>query len=389
MSLRRRIDTLGPPLLAAAAVAVLVAPTLAGPARSRMLGHLPIRSASGPTTLPMCRPDTPASGDQVATLRGAAWYRLDPILDAAGGLGGQRLVVGQVGRRGGFELPLAVESFASGPSGGRILVGSDDGRSSVRPDRRRSAALLGHRPRGSRPGQAGCLRRRRAAASSSSVSTVDPAPTSGSGAGPPTVRGRLGCWSRSARTSGSVASSPRVFPGALDGRRLVVTSCGEAACLARIVDRATGRVMTVDDPRIGEVIGLVGDDLVAYGGCPGLPCEIVVMNLRTGRIRDLATLAGLATVSAVEKRGVRRLRGLHRARPPSPRAPRWDCRVGPSRSTRACDSCPARIGRWRESSSPPASSPSPRVAAPGVPTRPATFVNLADGRRLPAVEIVR
>ena len=93
------------------------------------------------------------------------------------------------------------------------------------------------------------------------------------------------------------------------------------------------------------------------------------MNLRTGRIRDLATLAGLATVLRCREAWRRRLRGLHRARPPSPRAPRRDCPSDHARSTRACDSCPARIGRWRESSSPPASSPSPRVAAPGVPTR--------------------
>ena len=93
----------------------------------------------------------------------------------------------------------------------------------------------------------------------------------------------------------------RVFATGLswstDRRRLVVTSCGEAACLVRILDRATGRVTTVDDERIGEVIGLVGDDLVAYGGCPGLTCDIVAMDLRTGRVRGIATLAGLAAMS--------------------------------------------------------------------------------------------
>ncbi len=132
MSLRRRIDTLGPPLLAAAAVIVIVAPALAGPAaRSHMVGRAPIRSAPGTAALPTCRPGAQAEVGEGARLRGATWYRLDPILDAAGDLDGQLLVVGQVGRRGGFELPLRVESFASGPSGGRILVGSDDGRRSL------------------------------------------------------------------------------------------------------------------------------------------------------------------------------------------------------------------------------------------------------------------
>ena len=215
MSLRRRIDTLGPPLLAAAAVAVLVAPTLAGPARSRMLGHAPIRSASGPTALPMCRPDMPASADQVATLRGAAWYRLDPILDAAGGLGGQRLVVGQVGRRGGFELPLGVESFASGPSGGQILVGSDDGRSSIvrivdvsacaaRSPSTRVATWSG--ARSSTPTGGGIVefrldRRSRADLGVWSRPANGSRPTAAAGAA-------------RARTSASVASSPRGSPGA-------------------------------------------------------------------------------------------------------------------------------------------------------------------------------
>ncbi len=387
MSLRRRIDTLGPPLLAAAAVAVLVAPTLAGPARSRMLGHLPILSASGPTTLPMCRPDTPASGDQVATLRGAAWYRLDPILDAAGGLGGQRLVVGQVGRRGGFGLPLAVELFASGPSGGRILVGSDDGRSSVVRivDVARRCSVTVHEGRDLV---------RRAVFDAAGGGIVEFRLDRRS-------RADLGVWSRPANGSRPtrllepLRSSERIgrvfatgISWSLDGRRLVVTSCGEAACLARIVDRATGRVTTVDDPRIGEIIGLVGDDLVAYGGCPGLPCEIVVMNLRTGRIRDLATLAGLATVSAVEKRGVvayedYTARG-HLRLVPLDGAPRRTIALdkglrlvpGSDRALAGIE-LPTGVIALAEGSRPWRANASP------------AFVNLADGRRLPAVEIVR
>ena len=48
MSLRRRIDTLGPPLLAAAAIAVLVAPAIAGPPRrASARGFATNRAASG------------------------------------------------------------------------------------------------------------------------------------------------------------------------------------------------------------------------------------------------------------------------------------------------------------------------------------------------------
>jgi hypothetical protein len=387
MSLRRRIDTLGPPLLAAAAVAILVAPTLAGPARSRALGHTAIRSASGSAALPMCRAGMQAGGDAVGTVRGAAWYRLDPILDAAGGLAGQRLIVGRVGRAGGFELPLGVEAFASGPSGGRILVGSDDGhRSVVRiVDVARRCSVTIHEGR---------ELVRRAIFDTAGGGIIEFRLERRS-------RADLGVWSRPA--NGAKATRlveplrpneriGRIFATGLswsgDGRRLVVTSCGEAACLARIVDRATGRVRTVDDPQIGEVIGLVGDDLIAYGGCPSLPCEIVAMDLRTGRVRDIATLAGLATVAVVEKRGVVAfedytarghvrlgpLDGTERRTVPLDKGMRL---VPGSDRALAAIELPAGVIAVAEDSRPR------RALAP------AAFINVADGQRLPAAEIVR
>jgi len=387
MSLRRRIDTLGPPLLAAAAVAVIVGPALAGPAaRSKMVGHAPIRAVSGPAALPVCRPGAQAGSGEGARLRGAAWYRLDPILDAAGGLEGQRLVVGQVGRRGGFELPLGVESFASGPSGGRILVGSDDGRRSIvriiDVDRRCAAVVNEGRE---------LIRRAVFDAAGGGIVEfrLDRA-----------TRADLGVWSRPAdgakptRLLEPVVPNDRVgrvfatgLSWSADGRRLVVTSCGEAACVARILDRASGRVTTVDDPRIGEVIGLVGDDLVAYGGCPGLPCDIVAMDLRTGHVRGIAELAGLAGVSLTESVGVVAIEDY--AARGHLRVVRLDGTVlrtlpldkglrlvpGSDRALAAIELPPGVIALAQ------GSRPSRALA-------PATFINLADGRRLPAAEVV-
>ena len=388
MSLRRRIYTLGPPLLAAAAIAVLVAPALAGPASSRMLvGHAPIRPPAGPEALPACRPALPAGigTGEGAPLRGAAWYRLDPVLDADGELDGQRLIVGHVGRRGGFELALSVESFASGPSGGRILVGSDDGRRSVLrivDVNRRCAAVL-------HDGRALIRRAVLDAAGGVIEFRLDRV-----------SRADLGVWSRPAKGARQTrlleplapnVRIGRVFATGLswstDGRRLVVTSCGEAACLARILDRATGRVIIVDDPRIGEVIGLVGDDLVAFGGCSGLPCDIVAMDLRTGHVRAIAELAGLATVSVRARvgivafedyaarghLGVIRLDGTGRRTLPLHRGLRLV--PGPDRALAAIELPRGVIA----------------LAQGGRPSRalaPATFINLADGRRLPAAEVV-
>jgi hypothetical protein len=387
MSLRRRIDTLGPPLLAVAAVAVVVAPALAGPVRSQVLGgQTPIRSAWGPTQLPACRPDAQAGTSEVARLRGAAWYRLDPILDAAGGLDGQRMVVGRVGHRGGFELPLSVESFASGPVGGQILVGSDDGRrSSVRiVDVARWCAAVVHEGRE-------LIRRAVFDAAGGGIVEfrLDRA-----------TRADLGVWSRPVNGAKPTrlleplapnARIGRVFATGLswstDGRRLVVTSCGEAACIVRILDRANGRVTPIDDPRIGEVIGLVGNNLVAYGGCPVLPCDIVAMDLRSGHVRSIATLAGLAAMSLDGRVGVVAFEDF---------AARGHLRVvrldGTEPRTLPLDNG-LRLVPGADRALAALELPAGVIAvAPGSrPTRalaPATFINLADGRRLPAAEVV-
>jgi hypothetical protein len=387
MTLRRRIDTLGPPLLAAAAIAVLVAPALAGPARSRMLGgHAPIRAASAPETLPACRPGAKPDLGEGARLNGAAWYRLDPILDAAGGLDGQRLVVGRVGHRGGFELALGVESFASGPSGGRILVGSDDGRRSIVRivDVNRRCAAVVHEGR---------ELIRRAVFDTARGGIVEFRLDRA-------TRADRGVWSRPADGAKPtqlleplVANDRigRVFATALtwstDGRRLVVTSCGEAACLILVLDRGTGRVTTIDDPRIGEVIGLVGDDLVAYRGCPGLPCDVVAMDLRTGDLRGIAKLAGLAAVSSTAGVGVVAFEDYTtRGRLDVMRVDGTAVRTLPleeglrlvpgSNRALAAIELPAGVIALA------------RGSRPSRALAPATFINLADGRRLPAAEVV-
>jgi hypothetical protein len=387
MSLRRRIDTLGPPLLAAAAIAVLVAPAVAGPRRARTHAPVTIRAASGPTALPACRPEPPAAAGPKAMLAGAAWYRLDPVLDDAGGLDGQRLVVGRVGRRGAFELALRVESFASGPAQGRILVGNDDGRrSTLRTlDVGKRCAAVVHEGRD-------LIRR----------AVLDP---SGNGIVEfrldRSSRRDLGVWSRpldgtkSQRLLEPLATNSRIgrvfateLSWSADGQRLVVTSCGETFCLARILDRSSGRVSSVDDHRVGETIGLVGDELVAYGGCPWLPCEIVAMNLKSGRVRELAPLAGLAALFATDSgavvgfedfglRGSLRVVGLDGA----------TLRTLPLEAGLRLVPAPDRALAGIE-------LPAGVIAlAPGSrPSRslvPATFINIADGRRVPAAEVVR
>ncbi len=387
MRLRPWTETIGPPLLAAVAIVSVVAPAVASPPGSVVAGNSTMRRAPIAEPLPTCRPDLQPAARKPPALDGASWYRLDPLFDASGGLNGQRLVVGRVGRHDEFGMSLAVESFASGPVGGRILVGNDDGqRSIVRLlDVAGYCAAVVHEGRDVT---------RRAILEPSGRGMVEFRLDRSS-------RADRGIWSRPFDGSrprrlldplAPNARIGRVFATELswssDGKRLIVNSCGESFCLARIFDRSTAQVTTIDDPRIGEVIGLVGDDLVAYGGCPTLPCEVVAMDLRTGGVRDVASLAGLATTSVANGRAVvafedftmdGRLR-LVRLDGSGLRTLELgdDLRLvpAPDRALAAIE-LPAGVVA---------------VAAGSRPSKaglPATFIDLADGRQLPAPEAIR
>jgi hypothetical protein len=69
----------------------------------------------------------PADPEEV---RAQAWFRLDPLLDGDGALRAQRLVVGLAGSPARLSSELPAESFAAGPFGRIVLVGTDDGSSS-------------------------------------------------------------------------------------------------------------------------------------------------------------------------------------------------------------------------------------------------------------------
>ncbi len=101
-------------LLPMAAIALLGAP---GGGRPLVVG-----SADPPWNPPACR----ATLDSRGPTAGVAWFRMDATLDAGGTLTGQRLSVGLVGGRT-RQIALPPESFASGPVGGIVLVGDDDG----------------------------------------------------------------------------------------------------------------------------------------------------------------------------------------------------------------------------------------------------------------------
>jgi hypothetical protein len=227
-----------------------------------------------------------------------AWFRMDPRLDRAGALAGQRLAVGLDGNRFSRIMDLPPESFAAGPFGRIILVGTDDGATS----RLRAIDVAG-----------ACTWDIGAESDVIRRATIDPAGTSVYEMRVDrATREDLGIWSR--RLDGSLPAAPFLEPIAVDerfgptfttefawelsGAALAVQSCGEVACRTRVVDPAGGSARAVEEPDLGALVGLDGDRLVTYAACPGLPCPIVSTDLASGARTVLADHAAIAAIVA-------------------------------------------------------------------------------------------
>jgi len=284
----------GPGAVAVLAVGLLTSTTLGA------RGH-PWAPSICPTAGPVGDPT--AHGVSVQASRpsaDAAWFRLDPILDATGALAGQRLAVGGRDGRDQRILDLDPESFATGPFGTVVLVGTDDGSGS------RLLVLD--------PG-AGCvsvadtstdiIRRATIAPDGRSVveSRLDRR-----------TRADLGIWRRPLGRDGEATRiAPAIGPDArfgrtwstdlswsMDGADLAIQSCAEVACRTRILTLATGRLRLIDDADLGPAIGLADGRLVSYLACRGWPCPVVAVTIADGRRRVLAPDAGAAVVALTE-----------------------------------------------------------------------------------------
>ena len=231
-------------------------------------------------------------------MAGEAWFRLDPVLDRDGGLTGQHLALGLNGERQSRALSLPPESFATGPFGRVILVGTDDGTRS-----RLEAIDVANGCSWSLAEEPSVIRRATMDLAGTTIyeTRVDRA-----------SRADLGVWTRSVNgTTGTgrildpLAADDRFgrtfsteFTWDVDGRRLAVQACGEVACRTRIVSPGNDAPVTLDTPDLGLVLGLAGDRIVTYLACHGLPCAVVSTDLGTGRRDLLAADAGAAIVVA-------------------------------------------------------------------------------------------
>ncbi len=222
---------------------------------------------------------------------GAAWFRLEPVLDGTGTLAGQRLVVGSGGGVARW-IALHAEASASSSRDGTVLVADDDG------SRSRLFAVDALRGCSSAIGSTPDVVRSAVAAPDGSVveHRVDRV-----------TREDRGVWRRFAGhvarriLPGLRAADPygRTFSTLLrveDDGRVVASSCGLQACRVRVLD-ADGRVRMVE--RTGPAVGLVGDGVVVREACTGLPCPVLLLPLDgQGRARVLVDAAGDASLAA-------------------------------------------------------------------------------------------
>lgn len=225
-----------------------------------------------------------------------AWFDLEPVLDGAGALVGQRLTIGSLSGPDDATVDLPAESFAAGPFGSSVLVGADDGGRS-----RLDLLDIGSGCRWSLDSSTTIIRtatidRTRGAVIELRLARSD--------------RADLGIWARPVgadgglrRILGPIEPDGRFgqtwstgFGWDLAGGRLAIQSCGEAACRTRIMDRDDGTSTLLDRPDLGLLVGLDGDRLVTYGACRGLPCPLISTDAVSGAQTVLAEQAGSAVL---------------------------------------------------------------------------------------------
>jgi hypothetical protein len=231
------------------------------------------------------------------SVRGAPWFRIDPVLDAAGVLRGQRIAFGLAGDRIVRTSDLAAESFAAGPFGRVILVDSDDGSAS-----RLEALDIASGCSWSLAEERSVIRR----------ATIDPTGSAIYEARVDRVtRADLGVWLRptdgrspARRVLPPFGSDTRFgrtftteFTWDLAGDQLAVQACGEVACRIRVISKG-GLVTTLDAPDLGPIVGFDGGRVVTYTACRGLPCPIVSTDLASGSRRALVSAAWLAVLAS-------------------------------------------------------------------------------------------
>ncbi len=264
------------------------------PTVAALAGVLVIGSAAAGAAAPDARPPPGCGPDDPPTrpVTGRPWFRLEPVL-VGGGRDAQRLELAY-GRGRTWTMRLDAESFATGPTDGRVVVGTDDGR--------RSTVSIVDTARGCRQ------------AAGTSADVVRSAVLADDGTTLYEHRVRrgdradLGIWRRPVGAADATRVLPPIEPDARfgptwltelrwAGRQLVVSTCGEVACRLRLLDPLSGAVRSVSDPRIGSLVGAFHDRLAVRGACRGLPCPVLAVDPGSGDVTTLDPEAGQVAVT--------------------------------------------------------------------------------------------
>lgn len=283
----RRVVILGPPL-------VMVLATASGfrGALRVVAGSLPL-----PTQLVECAPATTAPATAPGSGEGT-WWDQQPNTNSEGALTGWTVTIGAPRARS-MVVGLPPGSFVSGPNRGRIVATAEDGTHSTIRVIETSARCSRSVP------IEGSIVRRAVLTPDGNAALVHLLERG--------TRADLGIWrvpldgSRPGRllvppTKAALRSAgiKRVWSTDLrlsaDGARLAVQSCDPDHCLTRVLDLETGAIATIDGEH-GSVVGIVGRMLITRAACPGLPCDIIAWDLRTGRSKTIATATSGAALT--------------------------------------------------------------------------------------------
>jgi hypothetical protein len=240
---------------------------------------------------------TDAAGKVKKDTAAGSWWRIADKLDGLGSIVGRQLAIGRGGATA-FTLDLAVESAASGPVGGVVVVASDDGRHST-------IRLVS--------AEARCSWLVHQSADVVRGAILDP--TDGSVLAhvvERATRADLGTWrfgAPGALTKPALIAPP-LPPGPIGtiwatelrldeaASSLAVQSCGEQSCQTRIFDlRASGGLLRKLDGEQGSLIGFSGSRLVTWSACSSLPCAVEAWDIATGGHTELVDAAQAAALS--------------------------------------------------------------------------------------------
>ena len=218
-----------------------------------------------------------------------SWWTLGDRLDSHGSMTGRHLAVGHGGTTT-FALDLPVESLASGPTGGVVVLAADDGQ-------RSTLDLVS--AEGSCSFEIG--------RSQDVIRGAILDPSNGSVLAHlvgRATRADLGTWRFG--VPGSLGDPVFVAPAigaALDGpawvtdlrldstaRFLAIQSCTDAGCLTRVFDLQTPAAPVVlgsahpDQSGTGQgsMLGFANGSLLTWAACAGYPCQVLAWNLQTG-----------------------------------------------------------------------------------------------------------